>query len=337
MTSGEKGYTASKEKLYRPHSILHSCLRYDKASKKGEVYVFIKSIFISTLSVILTGIFTNGSASESPPLLWDEGTSEYEKLSPCAACHLKNPLIRVTPEGYAATHAATKLVLGGGHIYDPETVQPEDYRSNGGLGLRESYHGNKNYHQNLGWYTVSAEVTSSFNSDMVCNIKKPDHQKYLARKDFWDIIWDDSAHVSVFEAKGLLEQIPTWLKPGGVYILGIPTMEGKPPAERNSVAEQIVDMYEKTGPDITPELINFVVPSLKHLGFSHVQVKESPILMALKAACGQTNLKTVIEEMNEEGGKQLLGEAAGFIQDLAIIDPVFREATIGMVYIVATR
>jgi len=200
----------------------------------------------------------------------------------------------------------------------------------------ESYQGNYQYHRNEGWYAVSAEITPSFNSDMVCDITNLEHRACLARENFWDIIWDDSGHVTVFEAPGLLEQIPQWLKPGGKYIVGIPSKERRFESEqRESVAQQIVKLHEKDLFDLSPELVNYTHTELKKLGFSQVEVKLSPFTMALKQEAGAESLNDYMEKSSTI--LNLRQKSAGYTEEVAWVDPVFREAGLGTVYIVATR
>lgn len=311
-----------------------------------------KSVFIYSLFMMIMGLPIISTAMESPSSMesdWKDGTTEFQKSDQCAAGFLINPYIRVTPETYAAQYPIRKLVLGGGHVYHPKTVLPEDFQPGNGSGLRESSQGGYDYHQNVGWYTVSAEVTDSFGSDWCGDLTNPKHQASLARDGFWDIIWDDSGHVNVFEAEGLLEKIPTWLRPGGVYIIGIPGYTRRPDEERPSVARQIVDLYEKTGPDLSPELTDYVVRVLKETGFSHVEVKPAADLMALNHLRGERPLKEFLDFIDGEAKKSEEIEVilelkrqhktlmSQYAQEAAKIDPVFGEATLGGVYIVARR
>jgi len=81
----------------------------------------------SALSIILFGIFMECFSMEEE-ILWKEGTHEWLKSECCAASSIVKPIIRVTPEQYAAHHPTRKLVLGGGHIQDPYTVEPKAYQ-----------------------------------------------------------------------------------------------------------------------------------------------------------------------------------------------------------------
>lgn len=287
---------------------------------------------LKNMLVVMILSITTVSAMEKT--IWKGGTSEQAKMQIGAGLHLVDPLIRVTPEQYSQENSPRVLVFGGGHVLDPYNVKPNDFRPDEGNGLRESYSGGYTYHQNKGRYTVSAEVTESFGSDMVCNLCNPNHQKILARAEFWDLIWDDSGHTTVFEAPGLLEQIPTWLKSGGKYVVGIPGMSGRPAFDEStaSVAQKIVHLKEMAENQLTPQLVDFVVTSLLKLGFSEVDVRLSPLLKAL-SALGKTDIETLTEiEILElmKRSKEYTGEAAE-------IHPVFLEATLGMIYIVATR
>ena len=275
---------------------------------------------------------TTVSAMES---VWKEGISEHNKIDIGAGRYLTNPLIRITPEEYAQKNDPKILVLGGGHVLDPYSVEPKDFQPEGENALRESYSEDYTYHQNQGRYSVSAEVTESFGSDMVCDLCNPNHQKILARTDFWDLIWDDSGHIAVFEAPGLLEQIPTWLKPGGKYVIGIPSMADREDSFNEStasIARKIVHLHEVRMNERTPELVDFVVTSLKKIGFSEVDVRLSPTLKAF-SALGISDWETI----TETEGSQLFKKSKEYTEEAAAIHPVFSEASLGMIYIVATR
>ncbi len=262
-----------------------------------------------------------------------EEASEEASSQVGAGLHLVNPLIRITPEQYAQDNNLRVLVLGRGHVLDPHNVEPKEFRPGEGLTLRESYNQDYTYHQNKGRYTVSAELTRSFDSDMVCNLRNPFHQKSLARPDFWDLIWDDSGHVNVFEAPGLLEQIPIWLKNGGKYVVGIPSMSSRNNFDEStaSVAQKIVHLKKMAKNQLTPELINFTITSLQELGFSKVEVRLSPTLQAV-SALGISDLETI----TDLDILKIFNKAKEFTEEAAEIHPVFLEATLGMIYIVAT-
>lgn len=275
---------------------------------------------------------TTVSAMES---IWKDGTTEHNKIEISAGLYLVNPLIHLSPEKYAQENSPRVLIFGGGHVLDPYNVEPKDFQPEGGNALRQSYSGEYTYHQNQGRYSVSAEVTESFGSDMVCDLCNPNHQKILARTNFWDLIWDDSGHIAVFEAPGLLEQIPTWLKPGGKYVVGIPSMDNREDSFNDStasIARKIVHLSEEGINECTPELVDFVVTSLKKIGFSEVDVRLSPTSKAI-SALGISDGKTITEEDVPE----LFKKAKEYTEEAAAIHPVFSEASLGMIYIVATR
>jgi hypothetical protein len=97
-----------------------------------------------------------------------------------------------------------------------------------------------------------------------------------------------------------------------------------------SIAQKIVHLKGENT-ELTKNFEEFVSTSLLNLGFSEVVVRLSPFAKAM------SDLVINAEILTEEECLKFLEKSKEYAGESAEIDPVFLEASLGSMYIVATR
>ncbi|MEI6627849.1 MAG: hypothetical protein WCN27_00360 [Alphaproteobacteria bacterium] len=205
---------------------------------------------------------------------------------------LADPIVRVSVGDYALGQKdSCKLAIGAGHILDPFKLHPV-YQPDGSNCLTESIRGGYGFHGHKDWYTFSAETDGAFGSDMVGNVRNPKHQELLFVKDTWNLVWDESYHPSVLSAPRLFEGVFNSLRSGGVFIFTLPVEHvGKfwitghhveKAAETGEFSEKLAyqNLSEKFAS--LEDVEKFIALNLTKIGFSKIELRESPLVRALR-------------------------------------------------------
>lgn len=248
---------------------------------------------------------------------------------------LEDPIFRKGIGQYILEHNDNrKLVIGAGHIYDRNALHPI-YQD----ALAPSMQGGDDFHKHEGWYTFSAETDDAFGSDMVGNIRKPTHQLPLFFPDTWNLIWDESYHPGVLSAPGLFSNIFASLKMGGIFIFPVsirPTegfwITGYPNEEMPAPAELGEQLAYGMKFESLAAIRDFTILKLTEIGFSAVELHESPSTIASKdlPADSEDPYAASFKETQKIARDTTLNPALS-------CDPIFAHAGLSTYYVIAKK
>ena len=260
---------------------------------------------------------------------------------------LADPIVRVSVGDYASGHKdSCKLAIGAGHILDPLKLHPV-YQPDGSNCLTKSIRGGYGFHGHKDWYTFSAETDDAFGSDMVGNIRTPKHQELLFVKNTWNLVWDESYHPSVLSAPGLFEGVYKSLRAGGVFIFTLPIKRveefwitghhGEKTAETDEFSEKLAHQNLSEKFASVEDVGKFIALNLTKIGFSKIELHESPLVRALRET--GISFSEGTPEADLEGVKRRATEISTSrdLNPALHYDPIFADVGLGLYYVVATK
>ena len=249
---------------------------------------------------------------------------------------LQEPIVRSPIDRYISEHSDNcKLALGAGHISDRNALHVI-FRDGC---LYPGMQGHDEHHMHNGWYTFSAETDEAFNSDMVGNIRNADHQEQLLLNNTWHLIWDESYTPSVLSAPGLFPKILTALKENGKYIFPA-FIRREEESWVTGYPDENVPSPEEFREKLTcgckfnsfESLREFITSNFKSIGFSTVEVYESPFTKACEAESEDLeNFYSIVFEKTK-----LIAKNPELNRALSV-DPIFEHAGLGRYYVIATK
>lgn len=171
--------------------------------------------------ILLILVFYIPTVAKSSNIKQDEETTYYGALK------LEDPYIRVSLPQYLNTVDSAKLILGEGHIKSSQGLAPE-YREGGEQELSESMllftEHTYDFHENVGYYTASAELGGNFSSDWCGNLTNLKHRQSLFVPNTYDMIFDATYHPGAI-CEDLFSDVARSLKSSGVFIFQLPIFE----------------------------------------------------------------------------------------------------------------
>lgn len=247
--------------------------------------------FIFTLLIFLNANYLHASNQEKT----------YEGLE------LEKPVIRKALKDYIleCDERDKILMLGEGHIMDPYSLPEEFSPGTGGQELTNSMvDGSYTFHKNEGFYTASAELAESFNSDWVGNFRIPSHRETLFFKNTYTIIFDATYHPGA-QSDGLYVDIANSLLPEGYFIQSLPvTLNDEDRYISGHYTEETsdIDWYaHKVSFPTLGEVNKYWELFLIKRGFSEVSFFESPVTLFLNNLVSSEKISTSIwDKMNEQ-------------------------------------
>jgi len=150
------------------------------------------------------------------------------------------------------------------------------------------------FHKNTGYYTASAELGKSFNSDWCGNLTNPLHRQTLFSPDTYTLIFDATYHSNAI-CEDLFPDVVGSLCSGGVFImqLSIAEEKGKVMCGHDTAGHHSMSWYSR---ELTFDTLENVYAYWEEFliskGFSRVNFYKSPLTLWLESISEEKGIDT---------------------------------------------